>query len=35
MPVMSTIDQARAVKARDAALQGAITYIDRKLARAW
>jgi recombination protein RecA len=31
MLVMSTTEEARAVAARDAALQGAMTYIDRKL----
>ena len=30
MPVMSTTEEERAVQARDAALQGAMTYIDRK-----
>jgi recombination protein RecA len=33
MPVMSTTEEARAVQARDAALQGAMTYIDRKLGK--
>jgi recombination protein RecA len=33
MPVMTASEQARAVKARDAALQGAMTYIDRKLGK--
>jgi recombination protein RecA len=33
MPVMTASEQARAVKARDAALQGALTYIDRKLGK--
>jgi hypothetical protein len=30
MLVMSSTEEARAVAARDAALQGAMTYIDRK-----
>jgi recombination protein RecA len=33
MPVMSTTEEARAAQARDAALKGAITYIDRKLGK--
>jgi recombination protein RecA len=33
MPVMTASEQARAVKARDAALQGALTYIDGKLGK--
>ena len=33
MPVMSTTDQARAVQARDAALQGALRYIERKFGK--
>jgi recombination protein RecA len=33
MPVMSTTDQARAIEARDAALQGAMRHIDRTLGK--
>jgi recombination protein RecA len=33
VPIVSTTGQARAVEARDAALQGAMTYIDRKLGK--
>ena len=33
MPVMSTTEQRRAVQARDVALRGAMTYIDRKLGK--
>jgi RecA/RadA recombinase len=33
MPVMSTVEEARAVQARDGALQGALTYIERKLGK--
>jgi recombination protein RecA len=33
MPVMSTTEQTRAVEARDASLQGALTYIDRNLGK--
>jgi recombination protein RecA len=33
MSAMSTAEQARAVKARDACLQGALTYIDRNLGK--
>jgi recombination protein RecA len=33
MPAMSTTEEARAVQARDAALQSAMTHIDRKLGK--
>jgi recombination protein RecA len=33
MPVMSTTEETRAVQARDAALQGAMRHIDRKLGK--